>query len=1280
MPTETENLTGGENNGDDGSGVILVDIETELRRSYLGYAVSTLIARALPDVRDGFKPVARRILHAMRELGVGPGSRHVKSAAIVGETMKRFHPHGNDAIYDTMVRMAQDFSLRYPLVDGQGNFGSIDADPPAAMRYCVTGNTLVVTDKGLVPIARLSSGEEDVRFRVLSAGGAVNTASKWFDCGEHPTLRIKTRYGFEVTGTPNHPLLVCAPDMDKRPILVWKLASQIQPGDRLVIDKSAELWPEQPVDLRSYHPGLPANSRMQCHTLPEYLGTDMAFLLGALAAEGTFQTNRIEFTNTPGDFADAFRETWQTVFPTCRLHTFLRHPVGYGKKPFWQMQVVSQHVVAFLRNLGPTGRSAERQVPDVVLQSPQEVAAAFLRGLFEGDGAVERSGRSLLRVTLCSANPAFLKTVQVVLLRFGIVSFFQTDEKRHSHRLCITGRANLQQFADRIGFVSQNKQRALADVLEIHHGRALARCDYVPFLADYARRNAIRHREWLSKHNFDRSTRLAEALPRLREALPSQAEHLDNLANAHYLFDEVVAVEDAGLQRVYSIRVDSECHSFIANGFVNHNTESRLTTLAMEMMEDIDRDTVEWMPTYDQSDREPSVLPARFPNFLCNGGEGIAVGMSTKIPPHNLREVCDACIHMIDHPEATAADLMKLIPGPDFPTAGIILGKKGIQEAYETGRGRVIVQGNVQIEPMEGGKSAIVITELPYQVIKSRLIENIADLVKQKRVDGITDIEDLTDRHGMRVVIHLRRDAFPKKVLNYLLKHTALRTTFGVIMLALVDQQPRLLTLPQIIGHYLAHRREIVIRRTRYELGRAKSRSHILEGFQIALDFIDEIIRIIRAADDDQVARAEMMSRFSLTQLQATAILEMQLRQLTRLNSARVEEEYRARLKEIANYEDILCSPARISAIIKSELKALKEKFGDDRRTRIIPTEAEEIGEEDLIPEEDMLVTITRDGYAKRVPMDTFRTQRRGGKGIIGQTTKEEDTVEHLFVANTHDYILFFTNRGRVYRLKAYEVPQTGRQAKGTPIVNLIGIEPGDIVTASVPVKDLHKAEGYMLLATKNGEVKRVDLKEFANLRANGLICFDLEPDDELRWVKLTDGSRECILVTRGGKSIRFKESDVPVRGRPAGGVRGIEMRDADGKLKDEVVAMDIVRKTSQLLVVGERGIGKRTDLANYRAQSRGGKGLITMDITAKTGPIVDAQVVEPDDRLMIITKNGITIRMEVLGIRAAGRSTQGVKLINLDTGDAIGAIERIARDEDAEETGKVIHENGNGK
>ena len=1236
--------------------LLTTNIEDEMRKSYLTYAMSTIIARALPDVRDGLKPVQRRILMAMHDLNLTPGAQHRKSAKIAGDTSGNYHPHGEAVVYPTMVRMAQDFSLRYPLVDGQGNFGSIDGDPPAAMRYCVISNTLIVTQNGLVPMGQVSDGAEDVQAQVLSHGGVVNTASKWFDSGLHPTWRVRTRHGYEVTGTSNHPLLVCRADSNNRPSFAWKTIGELEAGDTLVLDRSEALWPETAVDLRPFHPQIEAKSRTQRHELPESLTEDFAFLLGALVAEGTVCPDKIEFTNTPGDFADAFQAAWARVFPTCRLHTFLREPVSYGKKPFWQMQVVSQQVIAFLNALGLNGKSANRHIPDVVLRAPQPVAAAFLRGLFEGDGAVERSGQSLLRVSLCSNSEELLRQVQTLLLRFGITG------SRFDQRLCIVGHANLHAFAAKISFASDVKRQALFEVLVANSDRALSQKDYIPFLAAYVRQRAVRHREWLSKNNFDRPARLAEAMPRLTAPLQDAADWqmLAFFAKTNYLYDPVVAIEDAGVQNVYSVRVDSDCHSFVANGFINHNTEARMSPFATEMLQDLDRETVDWTENYDQTRLEPTVLPAKFPQFLCNGGSGIAVGMATNVPPHNLREVVDGAIHLLDNPEATSEELMEFIKGPDFPTSGLILGTKGIRQAYATGRGSVIMQARTTIEPTDGGKNQIVVTELPYQVIKARLIEQIADLVKQKKIEGISDLSDYTDRTGMRVVITLKREAYPKKVLNFLLKHTPMRTTFGVNMLALVDGQPRLLSLPMALKHFLDHRREVITRRTLYELNRAKARAHILEGLQIALDFLDEIIALIRAARTPDIARTQMMDRFTLSQLQADAILAMQLRALTGLEREKLENDYKELLKEIARLEDILASPARVVQIIKADLRFLRDKYGDERRTRIVPMEAEEIGDEDLIPEEEMIVSITRDGYIKRVPKDTFPDQKRGGKGRIGANTKEEDTIEHLFVATTHHYILFFTDRGRVYRLKAYEVPQTSRTAMGTAIINLLNIQPGERITATVPIKEYKDQTGYFLMVTECGEVKRTKLSEFTNLRNNGLIVFDIEPEDSLRWVAHTTGEDEVVLVTRKAMSIRFHEDAVPSRGRAAGGVRGIRLSE---EKDDRVVGMGLVRPDLDLLVIGERGISKRTALKEYRITGRGGVGIKTMALSDKTGDIVDALMVNAEDRLLIMTGNGITIRLRVDDIRSTGRSTQGVKAINLGDDDLVASVERITAD-----------------
>jgi DNA gyrase subunit A len=1248
-----------------GREVLQVPVEEEMKRSYLDYAMSVIIARALPDVRDGLKPVQRRILYVMRELGLTPDSQHTKSAKVCGETTANYHPHGQEVVYPTLVRMAQDFNMRYPLVDGQGNFGSVDGDPPAAMRYCLTGDALVRTAEGLIPIGRLASAEAEaeaaIDIAVRSVGGRTQRAERWFDCGEHPTLRVRTRYGYELTGTPNHPVLVCLADTSGKPRLAWKTLDTLQVGEYLVIDRGIETQAGTPVDLTPYYPTLsPATRR---HTLPTQLDEPLAFLMGALVAEGTLTDDRIEFTCTPGEFADEFVRCWARVFPDCRLHQWLRPPIGFGKRPFWQMQVVSQQVVRLLGNLGLHGRSAERVVPEAILRSPQAVQAAFLRGLFEGDGGVERSGRSLMRVSLVSASKRLLQQVQVMLLHFGIVARLTQDTRGTTWRLILTGARNLQRYAASIGFVSEAKRKALEAVLNDATGRVLSKTDFVPYLSAYVRRTATRHREWLGKHNFDRPERLADALPRLLEALtPEDAEFLCALAEGRYFFDPIVAIEDAGTQRVYSIRVASDCHSFVANGFINHNTEVRLTPIAMEMLADIDKETVDWMPNYLQSAEEPTVLPARFPNLLCNGGSGIAVGMATNIPPHNLSEIVDALIYRLEHPNCTLDPILKLLPGPDFPTGALILGTKGIRQAYETGRGSIVMQAKTQIEPLDGGKSAIVITELPYQVSKARLIEQIAALVKAGKLDGITDLADYSDRTGMRVVIELRRDVNPNRMLNSLLKHTQMRTTFGAILLALVDNVPRVMSLLDLLDHYLEHRRVVIERRTRYELYRAKSRAHILEGLQIALNFLDEIIRIIRQSETAEAARREMIRRFGLTVLQADAILNTQLRQLARLEQEKLAEEYRGLLREITRLEHILSDPKQVEQIIKDDLRTLKEKYGDGRRTRIIAREAEDISEEELIPEEETLVLITRDGYIKRVSMDAYRSQKRGGKGVIATTAREEDEVEHLFQVSTHHYILFFTDRGRVYRLKAYEIPETSRQARGTAVINYINIQPDEKVTATVSVRDF-ASEGYLTMITRGGEIKRTALSEFANLRSNGLNAFDLESGDSLGWVLHTSGKDDVLLVTRAGLAIRFPESDVPVRGRTAGGVKAIRL----GK-DDALVAACRVQPDALLLVVSENGFGKCTPLTEYRVQSRGGKGIFTMNVTRKTGSVVAAEVVEKDDKVILVTANGKGIRLRVADLRITGRIAQGVKLIDLAEGDTVAAITRIV-------LGKRLHE-----
>lgn len=689
-------------------------------------------------------------------------------------------------------------------------------------------------------------------------------------------------------------------------------------------------------------------------------------------------------------------------------------------------------------------------------------------------------------------------------------------------------------------------------------------------------------------------------------------------------------------------------------------TEARLSRLAMEMIRDIDKDTVDFYPNFDETLEQPSVMPSKFPNLLVNGAAGIAVGMATNIPPHNLGEVVDALVELIDRPDSEIKDLMEHIKGPDFPTGAIIQGREGIRDAYQTGRGRIRVRAKSQIEQMSNGKTRILITELPYQVNKARLIEKIAQLVREKRVDGITDLRDESDKSGMRIVIECRRDADPHVVLNRLYKHSQLEDTFGVIMLALVDNEPKVLNLKEVLNHYLDHQREVVVRRTRFELLKAEERAHVLEGYRIALDNIDEVIATIRASYDNP--RERLIERFGFTERQAVAILDMQLRRLSGLEREKIDAEYDELLKTIARLKAILGDMRLVYEIIKDELIEIKDKFADPRRTKI-GLSVGNLEDVDLVAEEDIVVTLTHQGYIKRLPVDTYRTQRRGGRGITALNTKADDFVERVFVASTHSYILFFTNKGRVCRLRGHEIPEAGRNARGLAVINLISFEPGERVEATIPIAE-YSDDQYLTMATRNGIIKKTALSAFDTNRTGGLICITLDDDDELVGIELTDGSSEVLLVTQDGQAIRFSEEQIRAMGRPARGVIGIRLDSGDN-----VVGLAVVSDDADLLVVTENGFGKRTSLAEYRQTNRGGKGVLTLRKTKRTGPIVGVHVVREGNEIMILSVDGIMIRMKVSEISRLGRNTQGVTLMRLDEGDRVVGVADIAgREEEDDE------------
>ncbi|EJU7237569.1 DNA gyrase subunit A [Listeria monocytogenes] len=698
-------------------------------------------------------------------------------------------------------------------------------------------------------------------------------------------------------------------------------------------------------------------------------------------------------------------------------------------------------------------------------------------------------------------------------------------------------------------------------------------------------------------------------------------------------------------------------------------TEARMSKISMELLRDINKDTIDYADNYDGSEREPVILPARFPNLLVNGSSGIAVGMATNIPTHHLGEVIDGVLALSHDPDITIRDLMEYIPGPDFPTAGMIMGRSGIRRAYESGRGSITVRGRVDIEEKKNGKETIVITEIPYQVNKARLVERIAELAREKKIDGITSLNDESDRSGMRIVIEVRRDISASVIVNNLFKMTALQTTFGINMLALVDNHPKVLNLKEILYHYLEHQKVVIRRRTEFELRKAEARAHILEGLRIALDNIDAIIKLIRGSKTSDVAKEGLMTQFNLSDKQAQAILDMRLQRLTGLEREKIEEEYQNLVALINDLKAILADDERILEIIREELEEIKVKYADKRRTEILAGDLVSLEDEDLIPEEEVAITLTKRGYIKRLPLSTYRSQRRGGRGIQGMSTHEDDFVEHLVATSTHDTLLFFTNTGKVYRSKGYEVPEYGRTAKGIPIINLLGIESQEQVNAVINLSEFTD-DSYLFFTTKHGVVKRTTLSQFAKIRQSGLRAVELRENDELISVQMTDGSKNMIIATKHGQSIYFPEENVRVMGRTAAGVRGIRLRE-----DDEVIGMEVLEDDEKVLVVTEKGYGKQTPASQYPLRNRGGMGVKTVTITEKNGNLVAMKTVTGEEDLMLMTVSGVLIRFEIDTVSQTGRSAMGVKLIRLDEDEKVATVAKVPKEEDEVELEEEIDE-----
>lgn len=1223
-----------------------VDIQQEMQRSYIDYAMSVIVGRALPEVRDGLKPVHRRVLYAMYDSGFRPDRSHAKSARSVAETMGNYHPHGDASIYDTLVRMAQPWSLRYPLVDGQGNFGSPGNDPPAAMRYCVTGDTLVrlpfgqSVRMGDVVAGAAPNSDNGVELKVLDRHGNPVVADRLFHSGEHQTYTVRTADGYEVTGTSNHPLL-CLVDVAGVPTLLWKLIGEIGPDDHVVLQRTP------PVELGP----------------PDWHDAMEALLLGAFISEGFVSETRAGFNNCDRDYFNMVVAAYDAVVGGPR-YTYAR-TIASGST----LHELDVHNVKALKQTRLAGlcsqRSADKAIPDWLWQSPAAVKRAFLQSLFEGDGSCSALPRNTIQVSYSTRSARLAAGVQQMLLEFGVLS------KRYrfavgEHKVVITNRAQAELFAARVGFGGA-KQAKLVQILGAMPACAGRDNDHVPGLAAFIRAHAggsWADRDWLNRHNIDRIQRWRtggdEILSHIAD--PDVRAIATDLTDGRFYYARVAAVTEAGVQPVYSLRVETDDHAFLTNGFVSHNTEARLTPLAMEMLREIDEETVDFIPNYDGRVQEPTVLPSRFPNLLANGSGGIAVGMATNIPPHNLRELAEAVFWCLDNheadEEATLAACMERVKGPDFPTAGLIVGSQGIADAYKTGRGSIRMRGVVEVEEARG-RTSLVITELPYQVNHDNFITSIAEQVRDGRLAGISNVEDQgSDRVGVRIVVEIKRDAVAKVVLNNLYKHTQLQTSFGANMLAIVDGVPRTLRLDQMIRHYVAHQLDVIVRRTTYRLRKANERAHILRGLVKALDALDEVIALIRASETVDIARAGLIELLDIDEIQAQAILDMQLRRLAALERQRIIDDLAKIEAEIADLEDILAKPERQRGIVRDELAEIVEKHGDERRTRIIAADGD-VADEDLIAREDVVVTITETGYAKRTKTDLYRSQKRGGKGVQGAGLKQDDIVKHFFVSSTHDWILFFTTQGRVYRAKAYELPEASRTARGQHVANLLAFQPEERIAQVIQIRGYEDAP-YLVLATRNGLVKKTKLTDFDSNRSGGIVAINLRDNDELVGAVLCSSDEDLLLVSANGQSIRFSATDEALRpmGRATSGVQGMRFN-----TDDYLLSLNVVREGTYLLVATSGGYAKRTAIEEYPVQGRGGKGVLTVMFDRRRGKLVGALIVDDDSELYAITSGGGVIRTAARQVRKAGRQTKGVRLMNLGEDNTLLAIARNAEE-----------------
>jgi DNA gyrase subunit A len=1186
------------------------EITHELETSYLDYAMSVIVSRALPDVRDGLKPVHRRILWAMWDSGWTHSAKYKKSANIVGEVLGRYHPHGDSAVYDAMVRMAQDFSLRYPMVDGQGNWGCFTKDTKVKL---VDGRDLTFEEL----IVEAKEGKRNYTYTINSLGLILIAEIK------NPRLTRKNAKIIkvvldnreEIECTPNHRFLLKSG--------VYKEAQELSSEDSLMplyqklSEKTDSLNRKGYVLV--YQPK--SGEWIPAHRLAD----DFNLTYGKYPKNSGKVRHHINFDKLNNSPENITRLTWGEHWRIHYEHSSVQHKnAGY--------------------------RKALSEGRDKYLSQP-ETKEKYSRLLTERNLKNWQSPqyREKMRRFLSDVNKKYIQ---------------EHPERRLEYSAKATETLKrLRQSPEYRSFMHEK-------IIKGNKNHDVNRTGKLKFLNIC--KQIIKEKKELNEQCYEQVRKKIYPYGHATLWETGLSKYFQN--NRSLVFQEinqnhrVIKIEEVPYRSdVYDLTIEGTHNFCLASGIFVHNsvdgdnaaamryTEARLSKIAEEMLVDIEKETINWLPNYDNSRKEPQVLPARLPNLLINGVSGIAVGMTTSIPPHNLTEVIDATTHLIKNPQATTAQLMEFVKGPDFPTGGIIYNRKGIAEAYTTGQGAITCRAKAEITERKAGQYNIMISEIPYMVNKSELIQKIAQLVGDKKIEGIKDLRDESDKDGLSIVIELKNDASPQKILNMLYKHTDLQKDFHMNMIALVNGiQPQLLSLKDVLEQYILHRKEVVKRRTEFDLARAKERAHILEGLVKALDHIDAVISTIRKSKDKDEAKVNLMSKFKLTDLQAVAILEMRLQALASLERKKIDDELKEKKSFIKECELILASAKKILEVVEAEIKDIRDRYGDARRTQVVTSGLTEFKEEDLIAKEEAIITLTSSGYIKRVNPNIYKVQGRGGKGIIGSEVGDEDFLTHLVSANTHDNVLFFTDSGKVFQTKVYEIPQGSRTAKGKIIHNFLDIPPTENVNTIVSYDPKSQDVKFLVMATANGVVKKTSLEDFENVRRNGIIAINLKKGDTLKWVRGSSGNDQIILVTGHGQAIRFKESQLRPMGRSASGVGGIRL-----KKGDLIVAMDIVKEktNNRLLIATANGFAKQTALKEYKVQSRGGSGIKTAKVTLKTGPVVMCKIIDEEKEAIVLSAKGQIIRTELSNIRTSARATSGVRVMRLKEGDKIVAI-----------------------